>query len=85
MAKEVWTLLLQSVLIGKAREIYSALPVEKNAQYEEVRQAILEAYELVPKHTTKSLEIARNKSLRLMSSLPKRRRHFSIAGVLLSR
>ena len=47
--KEVWTLLLQSVLlIGKAREIYSALPVEKSAQYEEVRRAILKAYELVP-------------------------------------
>ena len=46
--KEVWTLLLQSVLIGKAREIYSALPVEKSAQYEEVRWAILKTYGLVP-------------------------------------
>ena len=46
--QEVWTLLLQSVLTGKAREIYSALPVEKSAQYKEVRQAILKAYELVP-------------------------------------
>ena len=46
--KEVWTLLLQSVLIGKAREIYSALPVERSTQYEDVRQAILKAYELVP-------------------------------------
>ena len=35
-SKEVWTLLLQSVLIGKAREIYSALPVEVSTQYEEV-------------------------------------------------
>ena len=42
--QEVWTLLLQSVLTGKAREIYSALPVEKSAQYKEVQQA----YELVP-------------------------------------
>ena len=46
--QEVWTLLLQSVLTGKAREIYSALSVEKSAQYKEVRQAILKAYELVP-------------------------------------
>ena len=32
--KEVWTFLSQSVLIGKAREIHAALPVEKSAQYE---------------------------------------------------
>ena len=43
--REVWTLILQSVLIGKAREIYSALPVEKSTQYEEMRRAILK---LVP-------------------------------------
>ena len=35
-------------VIGKAREIYSALPVERSTQYEDVRQAILKAYELVP-------------------------------------
>ena len=34
--------------MGKAREIYSTLPVEKSAQYEEVWQAILKAYKLVP-------------------------------------
>ena len=45
---EVWTILLQSVLVGKAREIYSALPVEISARYDEVRKAILKAYELVP-------------------------------------
>ena len=33
--QEVWTLLLQSVLTGKAREIYSTLPVEKSSQYKE--------------------------------------------------
>ena len=33
--QEVWTLLLQSVLTGKAREIYSALLVEKSSQYKE--------------------------------------------------
>ena len=35
--KEVWTLLLRSVLIRKAREIHSAILVEKSAQYEEVQ------------------------------------------------
>jgi len=30
---EVWTLLLQSVLVGKAREVYSALTVEQCSDY----------------------------------------------------
>ena len=46
--KEVWTLLLQSTLIGKAREVYSALSVSQSSDYEVVKAAILKAYELVP-------------------------------------
>jgi len=34
--------------VRKVREIYSALLVERSAQYDEVRKAILKAYELVP-------------------------------------
>ena len=41
--KEHWTLLLQSVIIGKAREIYTQLTVELT-----VKELILKAYELVP-------------------------------------
>ena len=43
-----WVLLLQSSLVGKAREVYSALSVEESAQYSVVKSAILKAYELVP-------------------------------------
>jgi len=46
--REVWTLLLQSTLIGKAREMYSALSVDQSSNYEAVKGAILKAYELVP-------------------------------------
>ena len=46
--KEVWTLLLQSVLFGKARDTYSALSVEQSSDYDVVKEAILKAYELVP-------------------------------------
>lgn len=46
--KTVWTLLLQSVLVGKAQEAYSALSLEKSTNYDEVKAAILKAYELVP-------------------------------------
>ena len=46
--KEHWTLLLQSVLIGRAREIYIQLGVEQSHHYETVKELILKGYELVP-------------------------------------
>ena len=46
--KEHWTLLLQSVLIGKAREIYTQLGVEQSHHYETVKELIFKGYELVP-------------------------------------
>ena len=46
--KEHWTLLLQSVSIGKAREIYTQLGVEQSHHYETVKKLILKGYELVP-------------------------------------
>ena len=46
--KEHWTLLLQSVLIGKAREIYTQLGVEQSHHYETFKELILKGYELVP-------------------------------------
>ena len=47
-ANEHWTLLLQSVMIGKAREIYTQLTIEQNSIYDTVKELILKAYELVP-------------------------------------
>ena len=46
--KEHWTLLLQSVLISKAREIYIQLGVEQSHHYDTVKELILKGYELVP-------------------------------------
>ena len=46
--KEYWVMLLQSVLVGKAREIYIQLDVERAANYEDVKELILKGYELVP-------------------------------------
>ena len=46
--KEHWTLLLQSVVIGKAREIYTQLSLEQSSDYHTVKEFILKAYELVP-------------------------------------
>ena len=41
--KEHWTLLLQSVIIGKAREIYTQLTVEQSSSYDTVKELILKA------------------------------------------
>ena len=46
--REHWTLLLQSVVIGKAREIYTQLSLEQSSDYDKVKKLILKAYELVP-------------------------------------
>ena len=41
-------MLVQSVVIGKAREIYTQLSVEQSSNYDTVKELILKAYELVP-------------------------------------
>lgn len=46
--EDVWTLLFQCVLTGKAQEIYSSLTLIQSADYKVVKEAILRAYELVP-------------------------------------
>ncbi len=46
--KSFWTLLLQCVFTGKAREVYSALSLEQSGEYDVVKSAVLHAYELVP-------------------------------------
>ena len=45
--KKHWTLLLQSVLIGRALEIYIQLGVEQSHHYDTVKELILKCYELV--------------------------------------
>ena len=45
---EYWTTLLQHVLIGKALEVYNQLDVEESEKFENVKEAILNAYEKVP-------------------------------------
>ena len=46
--KEHWTLLLQSIVIGKTHEIYTQLSLEQSSDYDKVKELILKAYELVP-------------------------------------
>ena len=44
----MWSIMLQSVLIGKASEAFSTLSVDNSSDYDKVKAAILKAYELVP-------------------------------------
>ena len=45
--KDHWTLLLQSVVIGKAYEIYTQLSLEQNSDHDKVNELLLKDYELV--------------------------------------
>ena len=60
--KEHWTLLLQSVIIGKAREIYTQLTAQLSSSYDTVKELILKAYRL----TGKNLGTVRKKMSRPM-------------------
>ena len=44
--REFWPTLLQSVLIGKAAKVYSALSLAESSDYDQVRDAILKANQL---------------------------------------
>uniref|UniRef100_A0A3B1JS97 Gypsy retrotransposon integrase-like protein 1 n=1 Tax=Astyanax mexicanus TaxID=7994 RepID=A0A3B1JS97_ASTMX len=46
--KEMWSLLLQCKLVGKAQEVCSSLTAEQSLDYDKVKAAVLRAYELVP-------------------------------------
>uniref|UniRef100_A0A8C6KFK7 CCHC-type domain-containing protein n=1 Tax=Nothobranchius furzeri TaxID=105023 RepID=A0A8C6KFK7_NOTFU len=46
--REVWPLLLQCKLCGKAQEVISSLSTHDGTDYDKVKEAVLKAYELVP-------------------------------------
>ena len=60
-----YTILLQSVLKGKASEVYLALKPEQTSDYQTVKETILKACELVPEayrsKCRENVEFAREK------------------------
>jgi len=48
LEKKIWVLLIQGKFTGKAQEVYAALDIEASMDYDVVKTAILNAYELVP-------------------------------------
>ena len=68
-----YTILLQSVLTGKASEAYTSMPLNESSDYYSVKEAMLKVYELVPEtyrqnfrglqksHQTSHIEFSRDK------------------------
>ena len=81
--KEHLTLLLQSVLIGKAREIYTQLGVEQSHHYETVKELILKGYELVPEAYRQKFRIVKKILTRLMLNLLETKNSYLIDGAVL--
>ena len=46
--REMWPILVQSVLVGKSQTVYASLSDEESKDYEQLKDAILNAYELIP-------------------------------------
>ena len=81
--KEHWTLLLQSVLIGKAREIYTQLGVEQSHHYETVKELFSKVMSWSQKHIDKNLEIVKKILNRLMLNLLETKNSYLIDGSVL--
>ena len=59
--KECWSMLLQTVLTGKAQRAYAALPTENCADYDLVKAAVLKSFELVPEAYRQKFRTQRKK------------------------
>ena len=81
--KEHWTLLLQSVLIGKAREIYIQLGVEQSHHIKLLKNLFSKVMSWSQKHIDKNLEIVKKILTRLMLNLLEAKNSYLIDGAVL--
>ncbi len=61
--RDVWSLLLQCKLTGKAQEVCAVLSLEDRLNYDVVKTAVLRAYELVPEAYRQRFRNYKKKSL----------------------
>ena len=80
--KEHWTLLLQSVVIGKAREINTQLSLEQSSNYVKVKEVILKANELCLRLTGRNLETVEKNMTRLTWNLLEQKSNYLIGCAL---
>ena len=79
--REHWTLLLQSVVIGKAREIYTQLSLEQSSDYDKVKEVILKAYESL-RPIGRNLGTAEKNMSRRMLNLLEQKNNYLTDGAL---
>ena len=78
-------MLLQSVIIGKAKEIYTQLTVGQSSSYDTVKELILKAYELVPeayRQKCRNCTLVRKKMSRPMWNLLELKNSYLNGGAL---
>ena len=83
--RDAWMLLLQSVLVGKAREVYSGMSIEQSTQYNHVKLLFLKLTNWCLKSTDKTSGTIRKERNKHILNLPERRRHCSTGGALLEK
>ena len=83
LAKKHWTLLLQSVLIGKAREIYIQLVLNKVIIMRLFKELILKVMSWSRKPIDKNVEIVKKILTRLMLHLLETKNNYLIDGAVL--
>ena len=82
MAKEHWTLLLQSVVIGKAREMYTQLSLEQSSDYDKVRNLFLRLLSWSQRHIGRNLGTAEKKMTRRLLNFLKQNNNYLTGGAL---
>ena len=80
--EDKWSLLVQSVFIGKAQQIYSVLSIEESSDYDVVKKAVFNVYELVPEVYRKKFRSFKNKKVKHMLNLQEKKKIYLIDGVL---
>ena len=81
--RECWSILLQTVLTGKAQRAYATLPTENCADYDLVKAAVLKSFELVPEAYRQRFRTQRRKKTSLMWNFCEKRRTRWRSGVTL--
>ena len=67
--EDKWTTIIQCRFVGKAQKVYSALSDEISKNYNQVKEAILKAYELVPEaYREKFRGLKKNLQIKLLWS-----------------
>ena len=80
--KEHRTLLLQSVVIGKAREIYIQLTIEQISNYYTVKELIIRHTSLYLKPTDKNVGTVEKKMTKLTLNLLEQKSNYLTDGAL---